>query len=95
MRYVVVSSSISELELPTSVQDQARAMSGELATTLTTDRLAVLIASAHAVEDYADRAFWPGVNGAARGCTAEIEVDSEAVQRLSFRPFQILAGRSP
>lgn len=79
MRYIVISSSISAIELPDAVKEQARAMAGELAVELVEDRLSILLAAAAAVESYCDRGFWPGVNGAARDCSAEIEVDSEAL----------------
>ena len=71
--YILTSSSTDALELPDAVREQARAMAGELAVQLVTDRLAVLVAAAHAVEGYCDRGFWPGVNGAARESRSEIE----------------------
>ena len=73
--FVLLSSTVSELELPTSTQDQARAMAGQLATVLTTDRGRILVAAAGLVEDFCGRLFWRGALGGLRTSSAEVDLD--------------------
>ena len=74
MDYILRSSSVSGLELPDVEKDQARALAGELATTLVEDRLNILIAAAGMVEHHVGRILWRGVGDVARSSTAVVEV---------------------
>ena len=72
--YELLTARVDELLLPDEVKEQARAMAGELATTLTPDRERVLVGAAHAVEAHCNRGFWGGVGGNPRASTAELRI---------------------
>ena len=72
--YILRSSSVSGLELPDVEKDQARALAGELATTLVEDRLNILIAAAGMVEHHVGRILWRGVGDVARTSTVVVEI---------------------
>ena len=72
--YELLTAHVDVLELPAEAKEQARAMSGELATTLTPDREHVLLSAAHMVEEYCTRGFWSGAGGNPRNSTAELRV---------------------
>ena len=72
--YVLRSASVSGIELPDAVKDQARALAGELATTLVEDRLNILIAAAGMVEHHVGRILWRGVGDVARTSTVVVEI---------------------
>ena len=68
-------SEIDPLELTPELRDFARAMAGESAVDLTSDRSEILASAATEVEFYCSRLFFRGVGGAARVCTSVLEVD--------------------
>ena len=72
--YELLTARVDELELPAEAKEQARAMAGELAVELVPDRERVMIGSAHMVEHFCNRAFWPGVSGNPRNSTAELRI---------------------
>ena len=68
-------SEIDPLELTPALRDFARAMAGEKAVQLTSDRAEILDSAALEVELYCSRLWFRGVGGAARLCTSVLEVD--------------------
>lgn len=77
--YVILSARIDELEVSDAMKQQARAMAGELSVELVPDRERVLVGSAHEVEAYCSRVFWPGVGGRVRSSTCEVRINRPGV----------------
>ena len=73
--WVLEDSEIDPLELTPELRDFARAMVGESAVDLTSDRSEILDTAAAEVEYYAGRLFFRGVGGAARVVTSVLELD--------------------
>lgn len=71
----MLSSAVSELELPTATKDQARAMAGQSSVQLTLDRGRILVAAAGLIESYCQRIFWRGALGGVRTSVAEVALD--------------------
>ena len=66
---------IDPLDLDDETKAQARAMAGEKAVDLTTDRGHILDAAAVEIEEYVGRMFYRGLAGAVRVATSVVEID--------------------
>ena len=64
----------ADLVLDDATKAQARALAGEKAVELTGDRESILVAAAVEIEQYAQRAFWRGAAGVARGAVSIVNV---------------------
>ena len=64
------------LALDAETTAQARAMAGEKAVALTSDRENILIACAAEVEEYIGKMYYRGLAGAARAATSVVEIDA-------------------
>ena len=73
--WVLRDSVIDPLDLDDEVKDQAVAIAGESAVSLTTDRENILLGAAGQIERYSGRAWFRGPAGAARVATSVIETD--------------------
>ena len=75
----ILSATVDPPAPPTAVETLAMAMAREQALEITDDRRAVLRSCAFEVERKHGRVWWPGVGGAARVCSSEMEIDSNGV----------------
>ena len=80
-------STVDALELPDDLKDFARAMAGEKAVELTSDRERILLAAAMEVEFYCDRMYFTGAAGSARACTSIVEVDGPGIDVPAIPQF--------
>ena len=74
--WVLEDSQIDPLELSDELKDFARAMVGESAVSLTSDRAHILDTAAGIVELYCARMYFRGVGGAPRVATSIVEVEA-------------------
>ena len=82
-------SEIDPLELTPELQDFARAMVGESAVELTSDRSRILDTAALEVEFYIARMIFRGVGGAPRVATSVLETDGGDVPAVGAMPASI------
>ena len=80
---------IDPLDLDDEVKDQAVAIAGESAVSLTTDRENILLAAAGQVERYTGRAWFRGPAGAARVATSIVETDAGDVPAVAALPSSV------
>ena len=74
--WVLEDSQIDPLELSDELKDFARAMVGESAVSLTSDRAHILDTAALTVELYCARMYFRGVGGAPRVATSVVDVEA-------------------
>ena len=89
MTWVLQDSVVDPLDLSDELKDQARAMAGELAVGLTTDRENILLAAAAEIEHYIGKMIFRGPGGVPRVATSVLETDGGDVPAIGAMPSSV------